>query len=83
MYPVGVATQDEKLRERLHIDAAAKRMENYLRRSAEELKTRVYAICGTALMCLMRIVVVFLLHPIGWSTIICTILNEECESLYH
>ena len=39
MCPVGVATQDEKLRERLHIDAAAKRIENYLRCSAEELKT--------------------------------------------
>ena len=39
MCPVGVATQDEKLRERLHIDAAAKRVENYLRCSGEELKT--------------------------------------------
>lgn len=39
MCPVGVATQDETLRERLHIDAAAKRVENYLRCSAEELKT--------------------------------------------
>ena len=39
MCPVGVATQDEKLRERLHIDAAAKRVENYLHCSAEELKT--------------------------------------------
>ncbi len=39
MCPVGVATQDEKLRERLHTDAAAKRIENYLRCSAEELKT--------------------------------------------
>lgn len=39
MCPVGVATQDEKLRERLHIDTAAKRVENYLRCSAEELKT--------------------------------------------
>lgn len=38
MCPVGVATQDEALRERLHIDAAAKRVENYLRCSAEELK---------------------------------------------
>ena len=38
MCPVGVATQDEKLRERLHIDAAAKRVENYLKCSAEELK---------------------------------------------
>ncbi len=39
MCPVGVATQDEKLRERLQIDTAAKRVENYLRCSAEELKT--------------------------------------------
>lgn len=39
MCPVGVATQDEKLRERFHIDAAAKRVENYLKCSAEELKT--------------------------------------------
>ncbi len=39
MCPVGVATQDERLRQRLHIDAAAKRIENYLRCSAEELKT--------------------------------------------
>lgn len=39
MCPVGIATQDEKLRERLHIDAAAKRVENYLKCSAEELKT--------------------------------------------
>ena len=37
--PIGVATQDEKLRKRLHTDAAAKRVENYLRCSAEELKT--------------------------------------------
>lgn len=39
MCPVGVATQDENLRKRLQIDAAAKRVENYLRCSAEELKT--------------------------------------------
>lgn len=39
MCPVGVATQDEKLRERLHIDAAAKRVENFLTCSAQELKT--------------------------------------------
>lgn len=39
MCPVGMATQDEKLRERLHIDAAAKRVENYLKCSAEELRT--------------------------------------------
>lgn len=57
MCPVGVATQDEKLRERLHIDAAAKRVENYLRCSAEELKTRVYAICRAALRCIKRIAV--------------------------
>lgn len=39
MCPVGVATQDEKLRARLHIDAAAKRVENYLTCCAEELRT--------------------------------------------
>ncbi len=39
MCPVGVATQDEKLRERLHIDMAAKRVENYLSCCAQELKT--------------------------------------------
>lgn len=39
MCPVGAATQDEHLRERLHIDAAAKRVANYLKCSAEELKT--------------------------------------------
>ena len=39
MCPVGVATQDEKLRERLHIEMAAKRVENYLSCCAEELKT--------------------------------------------
>lgn len=39
MCPVGVASQDKNLRERLHIDAAAKRVENYLKCSAEELKT--------------------------------------------
>ncbi len=39
MCPVGVATQDETLRKRLHIDTAAKRVENYLKCSAEELKT--------------------------------------------
>ncbi len=39
MCPVGVATQDPVLRERLHIDAAAARVSNYLRCSAEEMKT--------------------------------------------
>ena len=39
MCPVGVATQDPDLRERLHIDAAAARVSNYLRCSAEEMKT--------------------------------------------
>ena len=39
MCPVGVATQDEKLRARLHMDAAAKRVENYLKCSADELRT--------------------------------------------
>lgn len=37
--PVGVATQDDELRKRLKIDTAAKRVENYLRVSTEELKT--------------------------------------------
>lgn len=37
--PVGVATQDEELRERLKVDLAAKRVENYLKVSTEELKT--------------------------------------------
>jgi glutamate synthase domain-containing protein 2/rubrerythrin len=39
MCPVGVATQDETLRARLHMDAAAKRVENYLNCCAEELRT--------------------------------------------
>lgn len=39
MCPVGVATQDEQLRKRLHIEAAAKRVANYLNCSNEELKT--------------------------------------------
>ena len=39
MCPVGMATQDKTLRERLHIEAAAKRIENYLKCSAEELRT--------------------------------------------
>ena len=39
MCPVGMPTQDEKLRQRLHIDTAAKRIENYLSCSAKELKT--------------------------------------------
>ena len=37
--PVGVATQDDELRKRLKIETAAKRVENYLRVSTEELKT--------------------------------------------
>ncbi len=37
--PVGVATQDSELRERLKIDSASKRVENFLRVSTEELKT--------------------------------------------
>ena len=37
--PVGVATQDDELRKRLKIDVAAKRIENYLKVSTEELKT--------------------------------------------
>ena len=39
MCPVGIATQDETLRKRLHIEAAAKRIENYLSCSAQELRT--------------------------------------------
>ena len=39
MCPVGMATQDETLRQRLHTEAAAKRVANYLNCSAEELKT--------------------------------------------
>ena len=37
--PVGVATQDDRLRKRLKIETASKRVENYLRVSTEELKT--------------------------------------------
>ena len=37
--PVGVATQDDELRRRLKIETAAKRVENYLKVSTEELKT--------------------------------------------
>ena len=37
--PVGVDTHDEELRKRLNIDIAAKRVENYLKVSTEELKT--------------------------------------------
>ena len=36
--PVGVATQNKEYRDRLKIDAAAKRVENYLRVSTDELK---------------------------------------------
>lgn len=39
MCPVGVATQDETLRERLHVDAAAKRVANYLNCCTRELET--------------------------------------------
>lgn len=39
MCPVGVATQDPELRERLHMDAASRRVANYLKCSAEELRT--------------------------------------------
>ena len=39
MCPVGVATQDPELRERLHMDAAAQRVANYLKCSGEELRT--------------------------------------------
>ena len=37
--PVGVATHDDGLRRRLKIETAAKRVENYLKVSTEELKT--------------------------------------------
>jgi len=37
--PVGVATQDEDLRSRFKIDSSAKRVENYLKVSNDELKT--------------------------------------------
>ena len=37
--PVGVATQDEELRKRFKIETSAKRVENYLKVSTEELKT--------------------------------------------
>ena len=37
--PVGIATQDPELRERLHVDAAAQRVANYLNVSLAELKT--------------------------------------------
>ena len=39
MCPVGIATQDENLRKRMHIEASAKRVANYLNCSTEELKT--------------------------------------------
>ena len=38
MWPQGIATQDEDLRERLHEDAAAARVANFLKVSLEELK---------------------------------------------
>lgn len=38
MCPMGIATQDEDLRARLHIDAAAARVANFLNVSLEELK---------------------------------------------
>ncbi|MDR3230982.1 MAG: FMN-binding glutamate synthase family protein [Synergistaceae bacterium] len=37
--PVGVATQTPALRERMNVDAAAKRVHNFLKVSTEELKT--------------------------------------------
>ena len=37
--PVGIATQDPQLRKRLQVETAAKRVENFLRVSAEELRT--------------------------------------------
>lgn len=41
MCPVGIATQDPKLRSRLKVDAAAQRVANFLHVSLEELKTFV------------------------------------------
>ena len=38
MCPMGIATQDEELRERLHMDAAAARVANFLNVTLEELK---------------------------------------------
>ena len=39
MCPMGVATQDPELRKRLDIDAASKRVANFLNVSADELRT--------------------------------------------
>lgn len=39
MCPVGMATQDEELRKRVKVDAAARRVANFLNCSAEELRT--------------------------------------------
>lgn len=39
MCPVGMATQEPELRERLHIETASRRVTNYLKCSAEELRT--------------------------------------------
>ena len=39
MCPVGVATQDPELRARFKVDAAARRVANFLNASLEELKT--------------------------------------------
>ncbi len=37
--PVGIATQDPELRKRMNVDLSAKRIENFLNTSTEELKT--------------------------------------------
>ena len=37
--PVGIATQNEELRNRMKVDASAQRVANYLNVSLEELKT--------------------------------------------
>ena len=37
--PVGIATQDPKLRERMKVELSAKRVANYLNVSLKELKT--------------------------------------------
>ena len=43
--PVGIATQDEKYRERVVIDTAAKRLHNYLQNSVTMMKVMARA-CG-------------------------------------
>ena len=60
--PVGIATQDPVLRERLKIDQAAQRVANYLNVTLEELKTfaritghsSVHGLCVDDLVTLSR-----------------------------